>query len=78
MINTLEERTTRVALKGEAFTVHAPASKDEIKALEMETIQELDPAIKFGSLQQKDPANCKRLETYTKNDCCLRKYTFQI
>ena len=46
--------------------------------MEIETIQDLDPAIKFGSYQQKDLANCKGLEIYTKNHCRLRKYTFQF
>ena len=78
MAEVLNERTTRVALKGKNFEVRNPASDQDIVITEDSVIAKADKTIVKGKYRAKDLSSCKEFHTFLKSHCRLRTYTFQI
>ena len=78
MAEVLNERTTRVALKGKKFEVRNPASDQDVVTTEDSVIAKVDKTIVKGKYQAKDLSSNKEFHTFLKSHCRLRTYTFQI
>ena len=67
MAEVLNERTTRVALKGKKFEVRNPASDQDVVTAEDSVIAKVDKTIVKGKYQAKDLSSCKEFYTFLKS-----------
>ncbi|XP_050406044.2 uncharacterized protein LOC126821627 [Patella vulgata] len=78
MIDTLNERTSRLILKGQLFKCGNVASKNDVEKLETKIIHAIDPSIEKGKYTKKDLDNKLGYSSFVNKHCRERKYMFQI
>lgn len=74
----LEDRITRVQLKGRPFCVLKPASDDAIRQMQTDIIDSVDASIEMGKYQKKDMAKKQDYKAFMAKHCRERNYIVQF
>ncbi|XP_062603864.1 uncharacterized protein LOC134265655 [Saccostrea cucullata] len=76
--NQLNDRTSRVQLKGKPFMPCEPASKENIQGYESKVFDFIDPNMTLGKYTQADLRKVNGFKSFVEKHCVERNYIFQV
>lgn len=77
VIHLLNQRFSRMKLKGEKFVTHSAATESQILAYFSE-IHQIDPTLSLGKLTQSDLKKSSSWNAFVKQHCKCSHYSFQV